>query len=245
MFAIIFMGDIMFIEKVTYNKENVDSTIYPFNLPVLSKLDELEFKKPVTFLIGENGSGKSTLIEALAILCKINPEGGSQNYMFNTKDTHSNLHEHLKLSKGIDRPVTKYFLRAETFYNTCSYIDENLDALGAFGFKSLHECSHGESFIKLVQDRFYDRGLYILDEPEAALSPSRQLTLLCLIDDLVKGGSQLIIATHSPILLSYPNATIYNLDDNFKEITYMDTDIYNLYKTFINSPNLILKNLFN
>jgi len=233
----------MFVSKIGYNKENVDNNQYPYNLPFLNGLNELFLTKPVTFLVGENGSGKSTLIEAIAINCNLNPEGGSQNYCFTTRNTHSILYKNLQVIKTVNHPKTKYFLRAESFYNTCSYIDENSDALDAVGSKPLHDVSHGESFIKLVQNRFYDHGLYILDEPEAALSPSRQMSLLCMIDDLVKKGSQFIIATHSPILLAYPDATIYDLDNGLKETKYSDTNHFRLYKTFIENSELMINRL--
>ena len=237
-------GDDMFIRKIVFQFENVNQNKYPYNIEGFQHLKEVEFHKPVSFFIGENGSGKSTLIEALAILCGMNKEGGSQNYMFDTKNTVSDLYKNCKLIKGIERPKTKYFLRAESFYNTCSYIDSNPDALQAFGFASLHECSHGESFIKLIEDRFYDHGLYILDEPEAALSPIRQMRLLFLIDKLVKQGSQFIIATHSPILLAYQNATIYDFNQHMANVDYKDTEIYQIYKLFLNEPERMLSELF-
>ena len=204
----------------------------------------MEFDNPVTFFVGENGSGKSTFIEAIAVSLGLNPEGGSQNFMFNTNDTHSDLYKSLVITKGIERPVTKYFLRAESFYNTATYIESNPEALNAMNGKSPHKCSHGESFINLLKERFYDKGLYILDEPEAALSPSRQMSFLILMDSLVKNGSQFIIATHSPIILSYSNSTIYNFDDNLNKINYKDTENYKLYKLFIENSDMMLEKLF-
>lgn len=236
----------MFVNKIELNKnENYNSEVYPYNIPSLKDFSSLKLDKPVTFFVGENGSGKSTLIEAIAISLGINPEGGSQNFMFETKETHSDLYKCLYIQKGIERPRTKYFLRSETFYNVSTYIESNLDAMKGMKFESPHKCSHGESFIKLLQSRFYDKGLYILDEPEAALSPSRQMSFLILMDNLVKNGSQFIIATHSPIILSYSNASIYNFDDKLNKLTYKETEIYKLYKLFIENSDMMLEKLLN
>ena len=220
---------------------------YPFEIPMIKNFSCLEFKKPVTFIVGENGSGKSTLIEALAISLGLNAEGGSQNLVFNTFNTHSELSDYMIVEKGVRRPVTRYFLRAESFYNVATATENNVDALyyGMNGI-SLHKCSHGESFLHLIKNRFYNNGLYILDEPEAALSPTSQMKFLVLLDDLVKNGCQLIICTHSPIILSYPNADIYQINNENLEITkYEETDVYNLYKTFLNDKNRMIERLLN
>ena len=170
----------------------------------LAQMEELELQRPVTYFVGENGTGKSTLLEAIAVKYGFNAEGGSLNYSFTTKETHSELHSVIKLIRGIERPKTGFFLRAESFYNAASYLDDADGGSGkllrAYGGVSLHEQSHGESFFSLVMNRFAGRGMYILDEPEAALSPSRQMSLLIRINELVKQGSQFIIATHSPII---------------------------------------------
>ncbi len=239
----------LFITKIILEREGIENTsIYPFNIEVIKNFKELEFTSPVTFLIGENGVGKSTFIEALAVSVGLNPEGGSQNFNFKTKDTHSELANYLRVST-YNRPRTKFFLRAESFYNVATEI-VNISENGGEGSLydvyggNLHECSHGESFIKLIQNRFYPNGLYILDEPEAALSPERQMSLLVLIDDLVKNGSQFIIATHSPILISYRNGIILDLNDNFNEIKYKDTFIYKTYKMFLDNPEGMQTRLF-
>lgn len=232
----------LFITDISLNREEIDNfNCYPFNIEIIKELETLKFTSPVTFLVGENGVGKSTFIEALAICCGLNPEGGTQNFMFNTKNTHSNLYQYLKVNHFQRRCETKFFLRAESFYNFSSEVQRLVEEDG-FGslYQSyggnLHNCSHGESFIKLVENRFSKNGLYILDEPEAALSPQRQMTLLYLIDNLVKQGSQFIIATHSPILISYRNGIIMDLNRNFQKVNYKDTDIYNTYKMYLEDP---------
>ena len=243
------MNNDLFVVKITLDQEKIlNKNEYPFNIPLLKDFDFLDINAPVTFLIGENGVGKSTFIEALAIALGLNPEGGSQNFNFKTKDSHSNLADYLKVIK-FKQPKTKFFLRAESFYNVASEIVRISEEGGegplypAYG-GNLHECSHGESFIKLVKHRFTPNGLYILDEPEAALSPQRQMTLLCLIDELVKEGAQFIIATHSPILISYRNGEILDLNNNFTKANYKDTDIYNLYKLYLDAPEEMQRRLF-
>lgn len=241
----------LFIDGVKYDKEKViDKNIYPFNIPSIKNLDEIKFNKPVTFFIGENGVGKSTFIEAIAVALKLNPEGGTQNFNFKTMDSHSNLSNYLTLYKSGNLPKLKYFLRAESFYNVATEIQRLVEEDDFYGLYNayggnLHQCSHGEGFLKLIKNRFEDNGLYILDEPESALSPTRQMSLLCLIDDLVKKGSQFIISTHSPILLSYKNADIFNLDDDFNKIKYEDTDIYKTYKMFLDNPERMVNILLN
>lgn len=233
----------LFIQEVWLDREKIeDENVYPFNIELIRNFNELKFKSPVTFLVGENGIGKSTFIEALAISCGLNPEGGTQNFMFSTRESHSNLSDYISINHFQRKCETKFFLRAESFYNVATEI-ENL-GVGGYGSGSLHSCSHGESFMQLIQNRFTGNGLYILDEPEAALSPSRQMSLLCLIDDLVKQGSQFIIATHSPILISYRDGLILDLNNNFNEINYKDTEIYQIYKMYLNDPLGMQKKLF-
>lgn len=186
-----------------------DANSYPFNIPAiryLARAGGLAFEKPVTFFVGENGTGKSTLIEAIAVAMGFNAEGGSRDFTFTTQRTHSELCDFLTIIKTVV-PKDGFFLRAESFYNTASYLDQN-STLQRYGGVSLHEQSHGESFLSLVTNRFAGHGLYILDEPESALSPQRLMSLLVSIDELVRDNSQFIIATHSPILMAYPEAEI-------------------------------------
>jgi len=226
--------------------ENMDK--YPFNIELVKNFEQLTFEAPVTFFVGENGIGKSTFIEAIAVALGLPQEGGTENFRYSTKNTSSNLSDYLRIAM-YNKPETKFFLRAESFYNFSTEVqrlaeeDQYYSLYRSYG-GNLHECSHGESFLKLVQNRFSGNGLYILDEPEAALSPQRQLSLLCLIDDLVKKGSQFIIATHSPILISYRNGKILDLNNNFNEIDYKDTNIYNLYKMYLENPDGMQNRLF-
>lgn len=232
----------LFINRIKLNKENIDDNIYPYNIKCLKDFEELNINNPVTLFYGENGVGKSTLIEAIAISLGLNPEGGSNNMQFSNYDDYSDLYKHLIISK-FSVPKTKFFLRAESFYNVATNISNN-DGLNYQYGGDLHQCSHGESFLQLVENRFWDNGLYILDEPEAALSPQRQMTLLCYIHDLVQKGSQFLIATHSPILLSYQYGDIIDMNNNMKRIKYEDTEIYKIYKDFLNNPYGMQKILF-
>lgn len=238
----------LFINAITINWSDIPNPEeYPFNIPSISNLKNMEglkFHKRVTFLTGENGTGKSTILEGLAIKCGLNKEGGSAHFNFSTYNSCSNLSDYLTVIKNGSVPKTKYFLRAESFYNVASTIND-LKVNPYYQNKDFHACSHGESFIDLIKTRFYDHGLYILDEPEAALSPNRQMTLLCLINDLAQNGSQFIIATHSPILLSYRDGEILDMNNNFKKISYEETENYQTYKLFINNYQNIQEKLFN
>ena len=200
-------SDEPFLREVVLLRDRVQNwDAYPFSIPAVRNLDTLALDPKVTFLVGENGSGKSTLMEALALAVGLGPEGGSQNIRFSTRPSESNLHEVLRVVRGVRRPRTSFFLRAESFFNVASMVD-NLGVADSYGGKSLHEQSHGESFLALVNERFGKDGLYLMDEPEAALSPQRQFALLAAFDRLVQQDrSQLIVATHSPILLAYPAA---------------------------------------
>lgn len=232
----------LMVKVISLERDRIESfDQYPFNIEVVKNFHELKFKSPVTFFVGENGIGKSTFIEAIAVALGLPAEGGTENFIYETNNTTSVLSEYLRVGT-FNKPKTKFFLRAESFYNFSTEVD-NIGVWSSYG-GSLHECSHGESFLKLVQNRFTENGLYILDEPEAALSPQKQLSLLCLIDDLVRNGSQFIIATHSPILISYNKGKILNLDNNFEEIKYEDTDIYKLYKIYLDQPDAMQHKLF-
>lgn len=242
----------LYLREVALRRDKVsDFHRYPFNLPAISSFSRLEFGEPVTFFIGENGSGKSTLLEALAVALGFNPEGGSRNFRFTTRASHSELHEYLRIVRNIVRPRDGYFLRAESYFNVATEI-ENLDAVPApappiapsYGPRALHEQSHGESFLALVQNRLRGQGLYLLDEPEAALSPVRQMALLSRIHGLVQASSQFIIATHSPILLAYPSAAIYQLDlTGMNRIRYEDTEHFRVTRDFLNRYPSMLNEL--
>jgi len=205
----------------------------------------------VTYIVGENGSGKSTLIEAIALAFGFNAEGGSVNFLFSTRDSSSDLCRSIRLHKTFNRPKDGFFLRAESFYNVATNIEE-LDSIPApskriidsYGGKSLHDQSHGEAFLSLFLNRFRGGGLYILDEPESALSVDRQLTFLSKMHDLIKSGSQFIISTHSPVILSYPHSIIYQIgSDGLKRVMYEETEQYKSMKLFINNYRRILKDL--
>ena len=223
---------------------------YPFILEAVKNLSKIDFHKHVTFLVWENGSGKSTLLEALAIHMWFNAEWWSQNFNFHTEKTHSKLYSALRVAKWIKKAKDWYFLRAESFYNVASNIDQldREDSFGpplidSYGWKSLHEQSHWESFFSLFTQRLKGNGLYIFDEPEAALSPERQLSFLVQLHELVQKNSQFVIATHSPILLSYPNAKVIEIDSSwYNEISYKDTKTYSVYNSFFwNSDGMIKK----
>ena len=237
--------------KSLYIKEKPPEESYLSQLPVvknLLKIKELPLTSDVTFLVGENGTGKSTLLEAIAVSTGFNAEGGTRNFRFSTADTHSELNEYITVVKGL-HPRDGFFLRAESFYNVASYIDE-LDrepsfggfVIDGYGGISLHEQSHGESFLALVKNRFGGNGIYLLDEPEAALSPSRQMTLMVLMNELVRENSQFIIATHSPILMAFPGAQVIELtEDDIRTVPYNQTGHFQLTKRFLDNPEKMLE----
>ncbi|MBR6233551.1 MAG: AAA family ATPase [Erysipelotrichaceae bacterium] len=232
-------------------EERLPEDSYLSAIPSIRQLEEkpLVFEKPVSFFIGENGSGKSTLMEAIAIAMGFNPEGGTKNFTFSTDDTHSDLYKHILITRSA-YPKDGFFLRAESFYNFATNVNK-LDVGGKvplidyYGGKSLHEQSHGESFLALVKNRFSGKGLYLLDEPEAALSPSRLMQLLVCIHDLVRNDSQFIISTHSPILMSYPDADLFELSGNgIDKTSYEQTEHYRITKSFIDKPEVMYAHLF-
>lgn len=241
-----------YVSEIIMDQQPSESS-YLQKLPVvqyLCKQSRLMLEADVTILVGENGTGKSTLLEAIAVACGFNPEGGSRNFKFSTNDTHSELHACLRVVRRA-YPKDGYFLRAESLYNVATNIEE-LDRMPGFlpplidsyGGRSLHEQSHGESFLSLVQNRLGGNGLYLFDEPEAALSPMRQMTLLAEIDRLVKSGSQLIIATHSPILMAYPGACILELSEQgIARVAYRDTEHYRMTKQFLDDPERMIRYL--
>jgi predicted ATPase len=232
-----------FLHRIESLPEKVDPTRYPFTIPAFASGIDLALRSKVSFFVGENGTGKSTLLEALAECCGFNPEGGNRDHHRATFADRSPLAQALRLSW---RPkVTEgFFMRAESFYNFATYIEQVSD-LRAYGGRSLHEQSHGESFISLFANRI-EQGIYILDEPEAALSPQRQLSFLKIVHDLEKPGhAQFLVATHSPILLSYPGAVLFDLDgERIQEIRYRDTKHFLITRDFLNSPERFFKHLF-
>jgi predicted ATPase len=223
--------------------EKVVPDRYPFNVEAFRAGIDLELRRNVTFFVGENGSGKSTLLEAVASCCGFNPEGGGRDHVFQTRSEVATLAGALRLS-WLPKVADGFFMRAESFFNFATYLDE-VSTLERYGGRSLHRQSHGESFLSLFANRF-DRGIYILDEPEAALSPRRQLSFLKIIHDLeADGRAQFLIASHSPILLAYPGSTVLSLDGgSIREVEYQQTDHYTITKQFLDSPERFFKHLF-
>ncbi len=233
----------LFIQSVFVNRDKFSQESYLRGIEVLENLSELRFSSSVTFFTGENGSGKSTLLEGIAVAAGFNPEGGTLNYSFSTYDSHSELCGALKLIRGISRPKWGYFLRAESFYNVAT-AEEEYARLGNRIPEYYHKRSHGESFLALSQKNLKPNGLYFLDEPEAALSPQRQLTVLSEICECAKSGSQFIIATHSPILTALPGAEIFSFDGGeIHSVEYEDTETYRITSLFINHREQVLRQL--
>jgi predicted ATPase len=233
-----------FLRSIETIPERVVPGRYPFNIPCLARGLHITFKTNVTFLVGENGSGKSTIAEAIAEKCGYNLSGGNRDHQYLLDRQLSDLAQACKLTWS-RMSVEGFFMRAETFFDFATYLDEIGSNYRAYGGKSLHEQSHGESFLSLFANRF-ESGLYILDEPEAALSPARQLSFLSIIHDLDRSGhAQFIVATHSPIILSYPQATILSLDgDRITEIEYKETEHYKLTRQFLECPERYFRYLF-
>lgn len=246
------MGTNSFVQYIKYielDRDKVPSfSEYPFNLPAVRNLNTLSFHPKVTFIVGENGSGKSTILESIAVEFGFNAEGGTRNFNFTSRATHSDLNQYIKVVKGTKRPKDGFFFRAESFYNFATNIDD-LDSemsfgpplINSYGGRSLHEQSHGESFFAVFLNKFSGEGIYILDEPEAALSPSRQMSMLSRMHELVGEGSQFIIATHSPIVMAYPDARIYQIDEGFEQVNYEDTEHYQVMHSFLNNTQKMLK----
>lgn len=241
-----------YIKSVDLKEDNLPSRDkFPFNLPVIKTFQKLDLHPNVTYIVGENGMGKSTLLEGIAVAMGFNPEGGTRNFNFSSYDSHSNLDNYLRIAKGAIRPRDSFFFRAETFYNVSTNIEE-LDAepggakvIDSFGGKSLHAQSHGEAFFSAFMNRFSGDGLYILDEPEAALSPLRQMSMLARIHDLVNQGSQFIISTHSPIIMAYDQAKIIQLtEEGMGESTLEETSQYSIMKQFFEDKERLLHHLF-
>jgi predicted ATPase len=238
-----------FLLEVALQRHLVPSPpVYPFSIPAIAAFERLAFEHPVTFLIGENGSGKSTLLETIAVAYGLNPEGGSKNFRFSTRDSHSGLNRFLRLTRSARRVHDAFFLRAESYFNVATEI-EALDRepafappiINSYGGKSLHEQSHGESFFALFMNRLGPEGIYLLDEPEAALSPSRQLSFLTRLHQLVGAGSQFVIATHSPILMAYPDAAIFLLAYGPpRRVAYRDTEHYTVTRSFLTRTEQML-----
>lgn len=245
-----------YLERVLLDPARIhDPTHYAFKLPALRGFSALDLHPKVTFFVGENGSGKSTLLEAIAIANELNPEGGSRNLLFSTRVSHSDLHRALVMRRYHALVPDAWFLRAESLFNAATRIDEADEEatkqgyaggtmIGAYGGLSLHEQSHGEAFMSLIENRF-GQGLYFLDEPEAALSPQRQLEFMVLLDTLVKRDSQFVIATHSPIIMAYPDAQILSFGDHgIAPIAYDQTEHYRVTKNFLDSPERTFRHLF-
>lgn len=240
--------DNVYIKEIRLKKEIHKDDSYIKELPVVNNLTSLDISSNVTFFVGENGSGKSTLLEAIAVNSGFNAEGGTKNFCFSSRETHSDLYKYITVVKGVQRPRDGFFLRAESFYNVATEIEKlDLESSGgvpvikSYGGTSLHKMSHGESFITLMTNRFSGKGLYILDEPEAALSPIKQMAMLTIINELVKKKSQFIIATHSPILMAYPGADIFVIDDDgITKTPYKKTDNYMITRKFLENPEKMM-----
>ena len=232
----------LFIRAACMDWDWVGEGSYLRKIPALVGVERIDFDCPVTCFVGENGSGKSTLLEAMALCCGFNPEGGTKNYSFSTYDSHSELDRAMRLVRGPKKPRWGYFLRAESFYNVATAEAAYSRAGGRP--QRLHEKSHGESFLAAVQSNFQGGGLYLLDEPEAALSPQRQLTLLREIHTCAQAGAQFFLVTHSPILLGLPDAAILSFDDGpIHPIAYEDTESYQIMSLFLSDRKRLLHSL--
>ena len=231
----------MFIRSFSIDWDKLEGGSYVKEIPALNSLREFQFRKRITFFVGENGSGKSTLLEALAIAKGLNPEGGTRNYNFSTYDDYSTLKSAITFQSGMLKPKWSYFLRAESFYNVASEAARNYNDDGCM--TDFHARSHGESFLEFILEND-EKGLYFMDEPEAALSPQRQLTLLLHLVKMAEKGSQFIIVTHSPILLGTPDADIVSFDEGeLHRISYEETESYQVTKLFLENREVMLRQL--
>ena len=232
----------LYLREIRLNRASVKTPdSFPFSLPIIKSFKSLKFSSPITYLIGENGTGKSTFMEAIAVCFGINPEGGNKNTVFSTNDTHSPLGKFMTAVKGAYSPKEIFFLRAESFYNLASYVD-SVGAAASYGANRLHFQSHGEAFLAVLQNKFHGKGLYLLDEPEAALSPARQMTVLSIINRLIQEQSQFIIATHSPILMAHPQGDIQLISgDGIKKVEYTQTEHYKITRNFLDNTGGMLK----
>lgn len=231
----------MFIRSFSIDWDKLEDRSYVKEIPALNSLREFQFWKRITFFVGENGSGKSTLLEALAIAKGLNPEGGTRNYNFSTYDDYSTLKSAITFQSGMLKPKWSYFLRAESFYNVASEAARNYNDDGCM--TDFHARSHGESFLEFILEND-EKGLYFMDEPEAALSPQRQLTLLLHLVKMAEKGSQFIIVTHSPILLGTPDADIVSFDEGeLHRISYEETESYQVTKLFLENREVMLRQL--
>ena len=236
------MTEQMALRGVSIDWSEVSEDSYLHEIPAIRSLERLEFRERVAFFVGENGSGKSTLLEAIAVAGGFNAEGGTRNYAFSTYDSHSELSRTLRLIRGPKRAAWGYFLRAESFYNVAT-AEENYAELPEMS-AGYHRQSHGESFLSVVQRNLRPGGLYLFDEPEAALSPQRQLTLLCEVYRAAREGAQFVIATHSPILLGLPGAEIFSFDGGMvRECAYDEVESVQVMKLFMNRREQILRAL--
>lgn len=232
----------LFIQSILFDWNKISENSYLRNIAAINGLEYISFNSNITFFVGENGSGKSTLLEAIAVAYGFNPEGGTRNYNFSTYDSHSELWGAIRLSKGVYKAKSGYFLRAESFYNVATKEEDYVDIMHPS--QRYHEKSHGESFLAIARSRLSPGGVYLLDEPEAALSPQRQLTLLTEIWHCAQQGSQFLIVTHSPILLGIPGAEILTFDNGpVHSCSYEETDSYQITELFINHRQEILRRL--
>lgn len=231
------MRDDLFVTSLSIMWDGVDDPDeYPFAIPAIASVSTLEFSSPITFFCGENGTGKSTLLEAMSIAYGLNPEGGSKNHLYSVNDVHSRLCDHLKLARSIYRPDDSFLVRSDTMFNLITEMDKLDDDARYFEGRSLHRRSHGEGMLALISRRFGERGFYVLDEPESGLSQCGQIALLAQIVKLARAGSQFVIATHSPILMTAPDAVVYQFDTEVSAVEPDQTMEWVMLHRFLENP---------